>query len=136
MQSGERREIREYKEQVPVEARIQKAEELKKQRQNHCPLILLRAKGCRYPPPPPRYKPARYIVDGALQMGTFLYTIRKQMKLSKSDGLYLHVGETLPVLTSNIGEVYKNYADLDGFLYLVFSHEADKGSEAVRIVKV
>lgn len=122
MQVAERREVREYKEQIPLEARMQKVAELRSQRPGHCPLILLKARACSYTPPP-----QKYCVDGGLQVGTFLYTVRKQMTLKKSDGLYMYVGDMLPVLTASIGEVYREHADLDGFLYLVFSHEADKG---------
>ena len=122
MQTVERKEVRDYKEQIPLEVRMQKVADLRSQRPGHIPLILLKARGCRYTPPP-----QKYCVDGSLQMGTFLYTVRRQMQLKKSDGLYFYIGDLLPVLTSSIGEAYRDHADLDGFLYLVFSHEVDKG---------
>lgn len=48
-------------------------------------------------------------------------------KLKKSDALLLFVSKTLPPLTEEMGELYKKYADSDGYLHVTLSRESTFG---------
>lgn len=48
-------------------------------------------------------------------------------KLKKSDALLFFVSRTLPPLTEDIGELYKKYADSDGYLHVTLSRESTFG---------
>ena len=47
-------------------------------------------------------------------------------KLKKSDTLLFFVSQTLPPVTEEIGELYKKYADSDGYLHVTLSTASRK----------
>lgn len=69
----------------------------------------------------------KFLVPLDITIGQFLQVIRKRMTLTSSQGVFLFVNNTIPALTSLIGEVYKNNSDTDGFLYFVLSGESVYG---------
>ena len=50
------------------------------------------------------------------------------MWLKPTEGLYLYLEDTLPMLNVKISDLYERYADKDGFLYMVYTHQEDKGT--------
>jgi GABA(A) receptor-associated protein len=70
----------------------------------------------------------KYLVPGDITVGQFVYIIRKRIKLSPEKAVYLFTERgTLPVTASLMSSVYKEYGNVDGFLYLNISSESTFG---------
>ena len=65
----------------------------------------------------------KYLVPIDLTLGQFIYVIRKRVKLSPSDALFIFVNNIIPPTSNTIGEIYNKYKDKDRFLYFKISSE-------------
>ena len=65
----------------------------------------------------------KFLAGGDLTMGQFVYVIRKRIKMSSKEGLFLFVNNTLLPNTEQLSKIYKDNKSEDGFLYVQFSLE-------------
>jgi GABA(A) receptor-associated protein len=67
----------------------------------------------------------KYLVPYDITVGQFIYVIRKRIRLPASSALFLFVGEeaTLLPINSEMSDVYHQYKNKDGFLYILYSKE-------------
>jgi GABA(A) receptor-associated protein len=67
----------------------------------------------------------KYLVPFNITIGQFIYVIRKRIRLPASSALFLFVGDdaTLLPVGSEIHDVYHQYKNKDGFLYIIYSRE-------------
>ena len=47
--------------------------------------------------------------------------IRKTLKMTEKDSIFLIIGKTIANINYTVGEMYKMYAEPDGFLYVTIS---------------
>ena len=66
---------------------------------------------------------AKYLVPYDINVGQFIYIIRKRIHLEPHKAIFLFVNNTLPHTSKLISEVYNEHRDLDGFLYFRYSGE-------------
>jgi GABA(A) receptor-associated protein len=69
----------------------------------------------------------KYLVPSDLTVGQFLFVVRKRMKLSPEKAIFLFINNIIPNSTELISQMYKQYKDEDGFLYIVYSGESTFG---------
>lgn len=72
----------------------------------------------------------KFLVPLDITVGQFLQVIRKRMVLNSSQGIFLFVNNTIPAMTSLIGEIYKEHKDTDEFLYFTLTGESAFGEKA------
>ena len=66
----------------------------------------------------------KFLVPKAYGFQEFQFNIRKKLKLSKETALFLTVNEKIvPTLEASMLSIYKEYKDVDGFLYVKYSVE-------------
>ena len=65
----------------------------------------------------------KFLVPGDLQLGQFIYVIRKRLKLKSEKAIFVFVKNKLPQSSMLISEVYNQYHDRDGFMYMIYSAE-------------
>jgi GABA(A) receptor-associated protein len=65
----------------------------------------------------------KYLIPIDLTLGQFIYVIRKRMHLSAEKALFLFIEGNIPSMSSMLSEVYKEYQDEDGFLYINYNTE-------------
>lgn len=65
----------------------------------------------------------KYLVPIDLTIGQFLYVIRNRMKLSPEKAIFLFISNSIPPNSSMIIDLYSQYRDPDGFLYITYSSE-------------
>lgn len=65
----------------------------------------------------------KYLVPNDLNMNQFVYIIRKRVKLDKSQSIFLLVNNTICPSNTPMGNIYNDYKDDDGFLYIKYSSE-------------
>jgi len=70
----------------------------------------------------------KYLVPSELTVGNFIYVIRKQLKLTPEMALFVFVGNTLPMSSMTMGELYQNHKSEDGSLRLTYASESTFGS--------
>lgn len=65
----------------------------------------------------------KYLVPVDLTVGQFLYVIRKRIKLDPEKALFLFINNTIPATSQLLSQIYKDYQNEDGFLYIIYSSE-------------
>lgn len=66
----------------------------------------------------------KFLVPNDLTMGQFLYVIRKRIKLSAEEAIFVYINNSiLPQTSALVSTIYEEYKDDDGFLYLTYSGE-------------
>jgi GABA(A) receptor-associated protein len=89
------------------------------------PIIVNRAPNtCHDIPDLPRKK---FLVNGDLTMGQFIYVIRRQLTVRPEQAIFVFVGNTLPTSSQTLREVYGQYADADGALRMTYTSESAFG---------
>lgn len=58
-----------------------------------------------------------------LTIGQFVYVIRKRIKLTSEQAIFIFVNNVLPPTAAMISSVYKEHKDQDGFLYITYTGE-------------
>jgi GABA(A) receptor-associated protein len=60
----------------------------------------------------------KFLVPKHLTVGQFLHVIRKRVKISSEQALYMYCNNELPVHSKLISEIFTQYENEDGFLYV------------------
>ena len=69
----------------------------------------------------------KYLVPYAITMGQFIKILRDKIKIDQATALFFFIKNKIFPITSLIGEIYKENADEDGFLYIEFCEESTFG---------
>ena len=83
------------------------------------PIIVCKDKNCKLVD----IDKQKFLVPRDMNLGQFIYIIRKRIKLESSQALFIMVNNTLSPATLNLGEIYEKQKDKDGFLYITYSSE-------------
>jgi len=75
----------------------------------------------------PKIDKEKFLVPGDLTLGQFVYVIRKRINLPPEKALFVFVNNSLPTTGTLIRELYHQYKDSDGFLYVIYSGENSFG---------
>lgn len=65
----------------------------------------------------------KYLVPFDLTVGQFIYTLRKRMKLSAEEAIFLFINGSMTSNDSTIQYLYETERDADEFLYIIYSSE-------------
>ena len=116
-------EVNAYKSTIPFESRIQQSTSIKQKYNLSIPIILVRGTRANI-----EVGQTKFIVKQEIPFSSFTYSIRKKVKLQKEESLSYFVGGLMPSMEQPMGELYRQYADEDGFLYIVYRTQEDKGT--------
>jgi len=70
----------------------------------------------------------KYLVPDDLTMGQFVYVIRRRLKLAPEKAIFVFIKNILPPTSAYIQQMYEEYKDDDGFLYITYSGENSFGN--------
>jgi len=109
-----------FKSEYTFERRQKEASEILQKHASRVPVICEKNERSNVP----LIDKKKFLVPNDLTTGQFLYVIRKRMKMSPSEALFLMTENgALPPTSSTLSEIYtKNKSD-DGFLYLKYTGE-------------
>ena len=108
-----------FKDRHPFHKRQEEAQRIREKYPNRIPVICECVGG-----EVPDIDRKKYLVPSDLSMAEFLYVIRKRIKISPEQSIYLFVGDSVMVAgAQQMGSVYEEHKDLDGFLYTCYSGE-------------
>jgi GABA(A) receptor-associated protein len=71
----------------------------------------------------PQIDKTKFLVPMDLTVGQFVYTIRRRLALPPETAMFIFCGNSLPNTSSLMSEIYEQYADECGFLFLSYSGE-------------
>lgn len=72
----------------------------------------------------------KFLIPQDLTFVAFLSVIRKKNNLRPEKAIFLFIDKSvIPSATSTFGELYTQYRDRDGFLYLTYTDEMTFGAE-------
>lgn len=70
----------------------------------------------------------KYLVPADLSIGQFVYVIRKRLKMPAEQAIFLFVNGTIPPTAAILNQIYEEYKNEDGFLYITYSGENTFGA--------
>jgi len=119
-----------FKETYSFDKRVQLAIKIRKSYPDKIPLIVEVAKSNNNDDL--NLSQTKYLVPIDSTMGQFLTELRKNLKLTSKDAIFLFVhtpkGDVLVPIGRPLGEIYENYKEPCGFLYITVAREAVFGS--------
>lgn len=68
-------------------------------------------------------KKNKFLVDKNMKFMNFIYTIRTNIKLDKSQSLFILVNNTLVSGNQTMDIIYSEHKNEDGFLYITYTSE-------------
>lgn len=71
----------------------------------------------------------KFLVPKDINLGEFMYSIRKTMKLQPEYGIFLFINNKLLNNISLLSEIYKEHKNEDGFLYVDLKSESTMGND-------
>jgi len=108
-----------YKYNIPEDKRIEECSRIIKKYPARIPIIVCKAKGCSLPD----IDKQKYLVPKDMNIGQFVYVIRKRIKLESNQALFILINNNLLTSSKLIEDVYENNKDKDGFLYVTYCSE-------------
>ncbi len=100
------------------------AEKLRARFPGKIPIFVTRATNAADMPDLPKHK---FLAPSHLSVGQFLYIIRKHIKLPPEKALFIFVGNTLPMSSTLLSELYANHRSNDGALRMNYTSESTFG---------
>jgi hypothetical protein len=64
-------------------------------------------------------------------VANFVYVIRKRIAIPSEKAIFIFVNNTLPPTQSQVGSIYEQHRDEDGFMYMMYSGENTFGAGGV-----
>jgi len=116
-----------FKQQYDFAKREEEAKKIRRKYEDRIPVIVERAKNADIAD----IDKKKYLVPGDLTVAQFTYVIRKRIKLSPEQALWVFVeteengkkSQVLPPTSHTMSSVYHDYHDKDQFLYITYSGE-------------
>ena len=66
----------------------------------------------------------KFLVPNDMTVGQFLFTIRQQINITKEQAIFLLIDEKIaPSSSSRMNQIYYDYCNTDGYLYITYMIE-------------
>ena len=75
----------------------------------------------------PKLEKNKFLIPKDLAVGQLVYTIRTRIELPPEKAIFILIGNTLPVMTEPLCNVYETFKNEDGFLYVIYIEESVYG---------
>ena len=109
-----------FKKKYDFDTRLGESDKIKEKYPDRYPIIILKDKNSTLSD----LNKSKFLSPGDLTMSQFLYVIRKRIELDEKESLFLFVNEKVLVTGSEtIAQIYSQYKDTDGFLYITYCNE-------------
>ena len=117
-----------YKKSTPLEERKKKSFKMTSLYPDRVPVIVeMSPSSASYNTYTTASHKIKYLVPYDISMGQFIKILRDKLKLESSVALFFFINNKVFPITSLIGNIYKENADEDGFLYIEFCEESTFG---------
>jgi len=111
--------MEEYKKNNAKDTRIQECSRIKSKHPDRVPIIVCKDINCKLSD----IDKQKYLVPRDMNLGQFMYVIRKRIKLRPDEALFVLVNSSLMPSNKPLHDIYEKHKDEDGFLYITYSSE-------------
>lgn len=108
-----------YKQLYSEKKRIEESSKIIIKYPDRVPIIVCKAKGCTLPD----IDKQKFLVPKDMNIGQFIYIIRKRVKLDPHQALFVLINNNLSNSNKLLQGIYENDKDKDGFLYITYCSE-------------
>lgn len=108
-----------FKEQYSLEQRKQEAASILIKYPDRVPVVVQRAPHSSIGD----LDKHKFLVPFEVTVAQFMWILRQRLRLNPNKAIYLFINRSLPQSSALIGELYAEYHDEDGFMYVMFSGE-------------
>lgn len=108
-----------YKQLHSFEKRKEECIRILKKHSDRIPIIVCKSENCKLPD----IDKQKFLVPKTMNLGQFIYIIRKRIKLDSNEALFILVNNTLKTSCESIESIYESEKDKDNFLYITYSSE-------------
>ncbi len=116
-----------FKSRIPFNKRLEESRLIKGRYPERIPIICERASRNA---DVPLIAKCKFLAPAQMTIGQFMYVIRRNLSLPPEKALFLFVGTSLPTTQTLVRELYSDFVDEDGFLYIKYSGESVFGAVA------
>jgi GABA(A) receptor-associated protein len=106
------------------ESRLTEFERIRQRFPGRIPIIVEKASKAVDTPPLLKQK---FLAPNTMTVGQFVYVIRRSMQLPPEKALFIFVNGMLPTTATLLQELYNDFKEKDGFMYVKYSSEATFG---------
>jgi len=114
-----------YQKDLPFERRLEESTHMRVKYPDRVPIIVEDQVGSGWP----KLDKNKFLVPSDVTVGQLMWLIRQRIKLSPERSLFLYISATIPTSSAMLSEMYDEYKDPDGFLYVSYSGENTYGHE-------
>ncbi|XP_066290782.1 gamma-aminobutyric acid receptor-associated protein-like 2 [Branchiostoma lanceolatum] len=108
-----------YKEEHSLEHRQAESEKIRRKYPDRIPVVVEKVPNSQIQD----IDKKKFLVPTDITVAQFMWIIRKRIKLPSERAIFLFVGKILPQSSANMGQIYNEHKDEDGFLYIAYSGE-------------
>lgn len=108
-----------YKEEYSFEQRKAEASSIRMKYPDRAPVIIEKLPSSSIDD----MEKKKFLIPNELSIGQLIWIIRKRIKLPAEKAIFIYVQRTIPATSFSLGELYEEYKDEDGFLYMFYSGE-------------
>jgi len=108
-----------FREENNLEQRKSEAEKIRNKYPDRIPVVVERVPNSQIPEIDKR----KFLGPNDISVAQFMWIIRKRIQLPSEKAIFLFVNKTIPQSSSTMGQIYTNFKDEDGFLYIAYSGE-------------
>lgn len=65
----------------------------------------------------------KFLVPADISVAQFMWIIRQRIDLPQARAIFLFIAKSLPQSSATLSEIYEEFKDEDGFLYVAYSGE-------------
>ena len=116
-----------FKQEYTFEERKAEGERIREKYPDRIPVIVEKAPNAKDTLPDIDKK--KFLVPIDIQNSQLSYVIRKRIKLSSDQAMFLFINGKIPPSSELIGTIYEKEKDLDSFLYYTYMGEDAYGSD-------
>lgn len=115
-----------FKEQYTLEHRLNESKRIREKYPERFPVIVEKGKGKNSANIKDIDK-KKYLVTPDLTVGQFIYVIRKRIGLKPENAIFIFVNNILPPSSKLMSDLYREFKDEDGYLYVTYTGEETFG---------
>ena len=108
-----------FKKKYSFDARYEESKNIMEKYEDRIPIIVTRDKKSKLED----IDKNKFLAPEDLTVAQFISVIRKRIKLSESEAMYIFVNNTLPTTSASLSTIYAQHKDEDGFLYVTYCAE-------------
>ncbi|KAI0984167.1 hypothetical protein GJ496_009606 [Pomphorhynchus laevis] len=114
----------EHQTEIDFENRCAEAERIMKKFPDRVPVIVEKLPNSNIP----KMDKKKFLVPADISVAQFMWIIRRRIVLSSEQAIFLFIDNSVPQASSTMGQLYSEFKNDDGFLYIAYSGENTFGA--------